>query len=187
MMKLSRLTKIGMAVLGACLVVWLVLTLSSSGGPKKSGPSLIVDDKHCPICGQELPKGGAARDCPYCLLESKKEGGKPYAGKSTGPSPVVPITLAVLFVLLIGANVFVNVRSRWKERKDETYYLFQCVKCSRRIRYRQSQFGKPALCPLCKRPFVFPGLAEPRLNPWLRMKRWSPCCLRKCSMSWASM
>jgi hypothetical protein len=172
MMKLSRFTQIGMAVLAAILVVWLVLTLASSGGQKKSGPSLIVDDKHCPICGQELPKGGSARDCPYCLLESKKEGGKPYAGKSTGPNPVVPIVLGVLFVLLIGANIFVNVRSRWKERQDETYYLFQCVKCSRRIRYRQSQFGKPALCPLCKRPFVFPRPDDAHLSPWLKMKRW---------------
>jgi len=171
MTKFSRLTKIGLVVLGGALLVWLVITLAFSSTTKRTA-SVATDDKHCPICGRELPRGGAARECPYCYLEYKQSGGTKGSLGVKGTGTTVPIVLVSLIVLLLGANIFVNVRARLKERKDETYYVFQCPKCARRIRYRAAQFRKPALCPLCKRPFVFPGLAEPRLNPWLRMKRW---------------
>jgi hypothetical protein len=167
MTQLSRLTKIGLAVLGAALIVWLVITLAFTGSTQKTG-AVPVDDKHCPKCGLALPRGGLARECPYCFLANREQG--VMAVKSS--SPAVPIVIVSLIVLLVGANIFANVRSRRKERKDETYFVYQCAKCSRRIRYREAQFRKPALCPLCKRPFVFPQPYDPHLGRWMRMKRW---------------
>jgi len=172
MTKLTPLTKIGLAVLGGALVIWLVVTLAFGSATKRTA-AIATDDRHCPTCGRELPRGGEARECPYCYLENLQSGGKKGGSlRARGPSATVPIVLVSLIVLLLGANVFVNVRARLKERKDETYFVYQCVRCSRRIRYRQSQFGRPALCPLCKRPFVFPRPVDPHLSRWLKMKRW---------------
>jgi hypothetical protein len=171
MTKLSNFTKIGLSVLGGAFVIWLVVTLAFSGSTKRIA-SAPTDDKHCPTCGRELPRGGAARECPYCYIEYKQSGGKSGTLGTRTSSPVVPIIIVSLIVLLLGANIFVNVRTRMKEREDETYFVYQCAKCSRRIRYREAQFRKPALCPLCKRPFVFPQPYDPHLGRWVRMKRW---------------
>jgi hypothetical protein len=72
---------------------------------------------------------------------------------------------------LLGANIFVVVRNRRSQCKDDVYFHLQCPKCSRRIRFRKNQFGKAALCPLCKRPIVFPRIQVTE-SPWLKMKRW---------------
>jgi hypothetical protein len=165
----SRLTKIGLAVLAVVMVVWLVLTLYASGGKSKTA-SAAVDDKHCPKCGMPLPRGGTAKECPYCFLENQQSGGK-GAKLARGSGIVVPIVVISLIVLLVGANVFVKLRARWKEQRDENYYIHECRKCSRKIRFRVHQFGTAALCPLCKRPFIFPKLDVDR-SRWLRMKQW---------------
>jgi hypothetical protein len=167
MTKLSGLTKIGLGMLGGALIVWLVLTLGFSQTTQRTS-GIAVDDKHCPDCGMPLPRGGQARECPYCFLANREKGGK--AGKSS--SPAVPIVIVSLIVVLVGANIFVNVRARWKAKEDDIYYVFQCAKCGRKIRYREAQFSKPALCPLCKRPFIFPRPFESNAGRWLRMKRW---------------
>jgi hypothetical protein len=170
-MKLTRFTKIAMGVLGAVLVGWLVLTLVTSGDTQKT-KAVARDDKHCPECGRELPKNYRSGDeCPYCKLESHSGGKSGKRNALLRANLTFPIIVGSLFAVLLAANIIVSIRARRRENKEEDYFVLQCPKCSRRIRYRESQFGKAALCPLCRRPIVFPRvrLSESR---WLKMKRW---------------
>jgi hypothetical protein len=168
-MKFTRFSKIGMAALATMLVAWLVLTFAF--GP--SDPNQVVfDGVHCTVCGRELPRGTDPKDCPYCALEKRhleRTGQAAPGGRNV--KLTFPIIAGSLFFLLLAANIFAFLRNRKVQEKDEVYFHLQCPRCSRRIRFRKSQFGKAALCPLCKRPIVFPRI-ELAQSPWKKMKRW---------------
>lgn len=169
-MKFTRFSKIGMGFLALMLIAWLVLTLGFSDVGDPNAVQAPSDGKHCIRCGRELPAGTDSKDCPYCALEKAagRKGNEPSSGRINLTFPVI---VSSLFVILLAANILVFVRNRKAQEKDEVYFHLQCPKCSRKIRYRESQFGKAALCPLCKRPIVFPRLQLAQ-SPWMKMKRW---------------
>jgi hypothetical protein len=171
--QLSKFTKIGLIAVGVAFVLWLGVMLFLTDERSKTDPARKADDRHCPVCGREYPRGVfTADDCPYCKLETLKSGGKSKrAGGPWGGKPVVLMVLGGIFVVLLGLNIFVSLHRRTRRNKPEVYFHLHCPRCSRKIRYRTSQFGKPALCPLCKRPIVFPKPVETG-GPWRRMKRW---------------
>jgi hypothetical protein len=172
-MKTSRITKIGMAVVGSALLGWLVLVLFMQSGGEKIKSDAAADPNRCPHCNRELP--AAYRDtgkCPFCEVEGKADPAKAASQAKPRVSPIIPIVLASTFCLLLAINVAVAIRTRWKTAKDEVYYLITCEKCSRRMRYRESQIGKLGLCPLCKKPLLFPKPEEEIEASWSRVRRW---------------
>jgi uncharacterized CHY-type Zn-finger protein len=173
-MKTSRITKIGMAVVGTALLGWLVLVLFVQGQGEKIKSDAPVDPNRCAFCGRELPV--AYRDtgkCPYCELDGKADPAKAARQAAPRVSPIIPIVLVSIFCLLLAIHVTLAIRARWKTAKDEVYYLIACEKCSRRLRYRQSQIGKLGLCPLCKKPLIFPKPEDEEMEGgWSRVRRW---------------
>ena len=161
-MKMTRITKIGMAALAVGLLAWVVLTLFTSGDTRTEAAKL--DNGRCPECGQELPQavkefGG---ECPFCKLNGKSvEVGRARAGTSIFRGPAIPTTLVVCFVLLVLVHAVFLVRQRAAANKeDEDYYLVNCRKCGRRLRYRERQVGQLAKCPMCRTVIMFPKLPE---------------------------
>jgi predicted Zn-ribbon and HTH transcriptional regulator len=174
-MKPTRLTLIGMALLGVMFVVWLVLTLATGDG-SKTKPA-VVDDKHCPKCGREYPPGVfAEKDCPYCKLEANSEGGGTLKPKTTITLPTnftIPGLMIGCFCALLGTHVFLALRSRLGKNVDDDLFHTRCVKCGRKVRYRKTQIGRVAQCPLCKKPMIFPKPPkEPRRSLWLKLAPW---------------
>ena len=158
-MKLTRVTTIGMIALGVLFLAWLVLTLAFSDTPSRTAPA-ATDDRHCPRCGRELPRGAGPDDCPYCQMEAASQGKtlKPL-GSRRPISPTIPVTIGTVFCILLGIHVYLAVRSRLGQKPEVLYHL-RCPKCERKIRYRASQAGRFAQCPLCKKPLIFPKLPE---------------------------
>jgi hypothetical protein len=176
-MKLSLFTKIGMAAVGVLFLAWLTLTLLNRNGSDRTGPA-VVDEKHCPRCGRELPKWAWGTDqCPYCQLEDRAGGpasGSPRPRFRSGvSSPVIPTLLIVTFAGLLTVHLVMLVRSRVVTKTEEVLYHLSCPKCSRKLRYRASQAGKLGQCPVCRRPVIFPRAADGRApGGWARMRRW---------------
>jgi ribosomal protein L37AE/L43A len=159
-MKLSRITKLGMVVVGVGFLLWLVLTLWTSSGSTKS-EAAAHDERHCSRCGRELPRAyWGTGQCPYCEA-SGRGASAPGAGKV---SQTIPIVLVSLFVLLLGVHLFTVFRNRRVAVDEPSYPLF-CPKCHRKLRYRHSQGGRLGQCPICKRPIAFPKPPEVR-RPW---------------------
>jgi hypothetical protein len=173
-MKTSRITKIGMAVVGTALLGWLVLVLFVGGQAEKLKTEKPEDPNHCRFCGRELPV--AYRDtgkCPYCELAGKADPFKAATQAAPRVSPIIPIVLVSIFCVLLAIHVTLAIRKRWSTDKDEVYYLIACQKCSRRLRYRESQIGKLGLCPLCKKPLIFPKPEDEEMEGgWSRVRRW---------------
>jgi predicted Zn-ribbon and HTH transcriptional regulator len=170
-MKMSRLTKIGMGVVGGAFLVWLCVTLLTAGQSKKK-TALVTDPTRCPVCGRELPNGyqGTGK-CPYCEMEHMADPQSGAASEST-TSPVIPIILVSAFCLLLAIHVTLFVRARISGEREEVLFHTECRKCHRRIRYRESQIGKVALCPLCKKPVFFQKPEEIFESRWTRFRRW---------------
>jgi hypothetical protein len=171
-MKTSRFTKIGLVVVGVGIVAWIVVTLSTSS-PDSLAPAVAVEEGHCPRCKRLLPKAAqASRDCPYCLLENGGKAPTDQGSQSLAAHPAVPITLFSVFGLLLGAHLYLLVRSRAKQGGVQALYYVYCAKCGRKIRYRSEQINKIAQCPICRRPIRFPEppdvVAE---NSWSKLKR----------------
>jgi DNA-directed RNA polymerase subunit RPC12/RpoP len=172
MPRLSRFTKIGIAGLGGLLVAWLGLALFTAKENKRT-EAVVTTEKRCPTCGRPLSSTAIERNvCPYCLLERGEEAAAIRKSGSFATSKWVPVAIVGTIVFLLMANVFFAVRGRLKEVKDETYFYYNCPKCSRKLRYRERQIGKLAQCPLCERPIVFPRPAEFVDTPWKRLRRW---------------
>jgi DNA-directed RNA polymerase subunit RPC12/RpoP len=171
-MKLSRLTVIGMAVVGALFLAWVAFMVFVDSGGRKSGP-VAVDPNHCPNCGRELPPAyQGTGECPYCAAAHPED---PSAGSIRGSavsSAAVPIVLIGLFAILLTVNLVVVVRARKAADTPEVVYHTECPKCRRKLRYRESQAGRLAACPLCRRPIVFPRLERSADTPWTKMRRW---------------
>jgi predicted amidophosphoribosyltransferase len=169
---LSRFTKLSLVLTGVLLLVWLSLTLFA-GSPSSKTEAVVTDEKHCPTCGRPLPRHAIARkECPYCLLERGPEAAKFGDKNSAGANKAVPITIISLFVLLLIANIASAVYGRVRKQKIEALFHYWCPKCGRKLRYRESQIGRLANCPLCERPIVFPrpeGLVDSR---WTKLRRW---------------
>jgi len=172
---LSRFTKISIAGMAALLLAWIALTLFAVG--EKTKTDAIVkspeDLTHCPHCGRPLPRAAiASGECPFCRLENGPEAAKIYRKGNVLTGRLIPYTLVGMFVVLLVANIVIAVRGRVKQERDETLYYYNCPKCNRRLRYRESQMGQLARCPLCHRPIVFPKFDLAKGGPLLRMRRW---------------
>src|SRR5271157_1607782 len=119
-MKLTRVTKIGLAALGAGLLLWVVLLLLS-GGDTKTGA--VVDDQHCPECGRELPRkvSESGGQCPFCKAEGKtvNAGKGTQGGNAILRGPAIPIAIVSVCVVLLLVNVVFLVRRRVVVNKDE--------------------------------------------------------------------
>jgi hypothetical protein len=173
-MKLSRFTKIGMAAVGLLFLVWLVILLATRETPSKTGPA-GADERHCPVCGRELPRAyWGTGECPYCQMEAAEQG-RPARAVARGVvwSPVIPSLLVVVFVALLTINLVVGARSRVVKSTVEVLYHLNCPKCGRKLRYRAAQVGRLGKCPLCRRPIIFPQPAEgPSPGGWAKVRRW---------------
>jgi hypothetical protein len=156
-MKKSNLTKIGMAAVGVLLLAWVILKLAG-GTETKSEPIIKGKNNLCPECGLPLSKAAIAEGkCanPSCRASLNK-------GGSAATSPAIAITLVCLFAVLLGIHLSVRVHARVARAEEKVYY-YNCPKCLRKIRYRESQVGRGSQCPLCRRPMIFPPpLREPR-------------------------
>jgi DNA-directed RNA polymerase subunit RPC12/RpoP len=159
-MKQSRLTRIGMVAVGVLLLAWIVLTLAS-GGETKTAPARS-DGKTCPECGRPLPSSAQLEGvCPYCRMEKGPEAAKLDRGKkSLATSPVIPVVLVCLFLVLLSIHLGVTVRGRLGKAVEEELYYYRCPKCGRKLRYRTSQVGRSSQCPICRRPLTFPRPPE---------------------------
>jgi hypothetical protein len=174
-MKATRFTTIGLAVLGLILVAWLVLTVITYSTEKKSGPA-ATDDKHCPVCRRELPLASrASGECPFCKVEEAANGGKGkrLSRNSAAMNPILPVVLFSTFCVLLGIHVWLALRKRSWQNKEEILYITNCGKCRRRVRYRPDQIGHAALCPLCRKPIIFrqPDDPAPR-RLWQLITKW---------------
>ena len=168
-MKGSRITKFGMAAAGLMLLGWLVLSLVLSAESTKSKPA-VTDDKHCPVCGLELPRYAIGGECPYCKLEGNADGQKKkQASQSPLASPVIPTVLCGTLCTLLVIHLVLITRSRL--RKEEVCCHMHCPKCGRRLRYRRSQIGRPGRCPLCARPLLFPKPAQEAAGRWGKIRQ----------------
>jgi predicted Zn-ribbon and HTH transcriptional regulator len=170
--KLSRFTRISLAVSGVLLLAWLGLTLFADS-PSQKTDAVVKDPTRCPNCGRPLPRASIrTKECPYCLIERGPEAAKFGDAPSSTGSKAIAYGLVGTVVLLLLANLAIAVHGWRRRRKIETVFHYACPKCGRRLRYRESQIGRPARCPLCERPVVFPkpaGLGETR---WMRLRRW---------------
>jgi hypothetical protein len=170
-MKLSLFTKIGMGVVGALFLAWAAFMLFVNGDDARS-KSVITDPNRCPVCGHELPPAyRGTGECPYCAAAHPGVGATIHTGRTAASNPLVPVFLIGLFCILLGVNLFVTFRKIRIHQIEEGIYHLQCPKCGRKLRYRESQAGRLAACPLCHRPIVFPRLLRPETR-WTRMKRW---------------
>jgi hypothetical protein len=172
-MKPTRITTIGLAVLGFALVAWLVLTVITYSREKKSGP-VAKDDKHCPVCGRELPLASrTSGECPFCKVEEAANGGQgKRLGRNPAANPIVPVLLLSTFCVLLGVHVWLALRKRSWRNKEEILYITSCTKCGRRVRYRPNQIGRAALCPLCRKPLIFPQPEPEPKRLWQLITKW---------------
>ena len=168
-LKLSRTTLLGIGAIGILLVAWLTCTLAFSESDGKTTKAAI-DAKHCPLCERELRVEGS--ECQYCKAEGKgAEAQKARAGRSFFSSPVIPASFIALFCTLLTFHVARAIWLRYKVNKEEVFYVFNCPKCERRLRYRMTQIKKVGQCPQCKRPLIFPKPEEEaRQSVWAKLR-----------------
>jgi hypothetical protein len=162
-MKTTRLTRIALITLGVALLAWIVLGLVFN--PETKTASAMTDDKYCPECGHELPRGviAAITECPFCKAQGKDvKIGRARGDGSRLRGPVVPAVLGSAAVVLLAVHVVFLVRHRTKVQQEETLFYINCRKCARKIRYRERQIGQIAKCPLCRTLIRFP---EPDVAP----------------------
>jgi Zn finger protein HypA/HybF involved in hydrogenase expression len=161
-MKMTRLTRIGIAALAVAFLVWGGVALLS---PPPTKIAAEKDDRRCPECGHELPlviqeNGG---ECPYCQAQGKsvKVGKSLGGGSSITHGPAIPIALVSALVVLLGIHGYFMIRRRAAAAKvEEDIYYVNCRKCARKLRYRESQVGRLAKCPICRTLIRFPQLPE---------------------------
>jgi DNA-directed RNA polymerase subunit RPC12/RpoP len=172
--KFSRFTKISLVVAGVLLAAWLGLTLFAENVSTRTAASIDRPDT-CPNCGRKVTDESMQRNlCPYCLMQNagdpeRAKIRKDSSGVAWGRS-IARILIGSVIVLLL-ANVGVAVYTRQKQRKEEFLFYYNCPKCSRKLRYRESQIGRLAKCPLCERPIVFPRPTDMPETRWTRLRR----------------
>jgi hypothetical protein len=167
-MNRKRLALIGLIATGVLILAWIPLAMFS--GSETKTDAAVTDDRHCPICGRELSRSGG--ECIYCKIEGKGDLSKKAMQRgSLFNHPIVPTVLFSTFGLLAAANLFVFLRRRVVASREEESYYISCPKCHRRLRFRKSQMGRLGMCPLCKRPLLFPKLDAGPRNPLIRLRR----------------
>jgi hypothetical protein len=163
----------GVVVFGAFALLWVVLTVFFSNA-YKAGP-VKQDPNHCPDCGREYSRAGmAAKECAFCLAQGgqgDKRGpnkpGLPGSNKQQ-TSLTVPITLFTIFFVMLGIHLTVVWRAAVAAAKEEVYYNTNCLKCDRKVRYRENQIGKVVGCPnpKCKSFIRCPEPVQEPSRPW---------------------
>lgn len=115
---------------------------------------------HCPKCRKEtvfdLDKfvEGCAR-CGREMVATKNSG----AVDGSQPSPVFrTFSLVMLELIVVMAAILFVTRRRGAKYEEHEFYYMRCPNCRQKIRYRERQVGQPALCPRCRKPFVFPAV-----------------------------
>jgi hypothetical protein len=165
--KFSRLTWIGMILVGIVAAGWLVILMTGVLEPKRIGEKQ-VDPNRCPHCNHPLTRYvKESGTCLYC------KGDLP--GKEKGPgtgSKAIAVSLVSLFVVLLVTNVAMLIRSLKRAKVEEEYFVTNCKKCSRKVRFRESQCGQIAKCPTCKQLMRFPEAPEKPRGVWTRMTGW---------------
>jgi hypothetical protein len=168
-MKMTRITKLGMAALGAALLAWLGLMLFSDSPTKLAAD--VTDDTRCPVCGRELPAAvqQAGGDCPFCKADGKSVDVRRARASASGSAwrgPAIPTLLVAALVLLLVVHGVFLVRHRARAAKEDVVYIVSCKKCGRRLRYRERQGGQIAKCPLCQTIILFPKFQDERRRRW---------------------
>jgi len=168
-MNRKRIALIGLIATGVLILGWVPLAIYTNSGPTKT--QAVVDDRHCPVCGRELPRF-AGGECPYCKIEGNGELAKSAMRRqSLATHPAIPAVLFSIFGILLTVNLVVFFRKRSVARREEESYYMNCPRCQRKLRFRESQMGRIGLCPLCKRPLLFPKLHEEHNRlAWLRRR-----------------
>jgi hypothetical protein len=169
-MRSSRFTRIGMVAVGVLLLVWVVV-LFATRETTRTGPAK-VDRTRCPDCGKPLPPGAQLTgECPYCLIEHGKEemeARRRQRQMSGLMSPVIPVILIGVFCVLLAVHLTLGVRARLTPREEEGLHHYHCPRCGRKLRYRDRQIGQASLCPMCRRPLIFPRPLEQPKEPGYR-------------------
>jgi predicted Zn-ribbon and HTH transcriptional regulator len=159
-MKTTRLTRIGLAVMGVLLLASLALMVFSKSGSNRLEANRPNDGRHCPDCGRELSKEALVTGvCPYCKAEEAAEGDAPKKKRGKGSlasSPLIPAAIFGAFFLLLVVHLVIVARTRLHWTKEELLFYTNCRKCTRKLRYRERQVGHLARCPICRTPIVFP-------------------------------
>ena len=69
------------------------------------------------------------------------------------------LTLIILLVLVVlGAGGYWVVRSR--APREDVLCHYRCPNCDKKLRYRASRAGKPAVCPACRVSSTLPPAPE---------------------------
>jgi len=167
--KKTRLTTIALAALALGLVAWVILWLVTEDSQPKKLPA-AKDDRLCPECKNPVPPGllQTGGECPYCEAKGKSvRVGKGSQETSVWRGPGIPIALGITLALLLVVHAFFLVRQRVAASKiEEDVYIVYCRKCSRRLRYRESQGGQIAKCPICRAVVLFPKIDSTPRPRW---------------------
>jgi hypothetical protein len=173
--KLSRFTFSALIAVGGVLLLWLTLMLFTGMSSSRTGP-VKIDPNKCPDCGREYSMAGrAAKECTYCMLQAgtgdkkDKERARLRAGGKDGQtSYIVPLTLFGIFLVMLGVHLTVVWRAAAAAAREEIYYHTNCLKCDRKIRYRENQIGKVVGCPnpKCKSFIRCPEPVQEPSRPW---------------------
>jgi hypothetical protein len=68
------------------------------------------------------------------------------------------LLVAVALLLAAGGGVLVL---RARKPREEPVCNFECPHCGRKLRYRGQKAGKAGICPLCRKPLVYPSPPAP--------------------------
>lgn len=157
-MKLSPAAKYGIAGLGFVLLLCIGLILFATSGSNKTAG--IVNPTECEYCGGKLNKNG---DCPKCMVEM---GPAKYRAKRESRnwynSPLIPSIIIGLLCVLLAVHIAVLLYQFSRRKKAEVFYHVRCLKCGRKLRYRDSQINHVGRCPLCQKPIRFPEPVQAR-------------------------
>jgi hypothetical protein len=150
---------VGLAALA--LGVWWLFR--PSGGGAAAGKK-VEAYWYCPECAFKMP-ATADQDaslvvCPHCRKKGNVVGLRPgdAGGLGLGSKRTLVPAITLGAMALMALIVFWFRPSR-RRAKAEALHYFKCQQCRRKIRYRPSQAGSKALCPVCKVEFTFPALS----------------------------
>ena len=137
----------------SAITIWFTLPSSSTfiSDPSK------YHFMYCPHCGKEqkFDVDKYVKGCPKCgsdfvpTEESIAVSGRPLSRYSK-----TFLWLMVELVAVMAGILFVTRRRAGMS--DEPYVYTNCEQCRQRIRYRERQIGNSAMCPRCRKPFVYP-------------------------------
>jgi hypothetical protein len=148
-------------LVGGVLSIALTVWLAYPSRPKSIRDISKAKYMHCPDCKREKMYAPSQLDqkCLYCdqplvlTEESITKTGAP-------PNRFAPMmTLVFGELIVVMAGVWWAGRHRDRTEDEELLYI-NCEKCRQKIRYRLRQIGNKAMCPRCKRAFVYPEAEE---------------------------